>query len=506
MLPAPLAAVLPYLFASAGVALVTLGIALAGRPDLANASMLYLIVVLVAAIGAGRAVAIFSALLAFFSFNWFLTEPRHTLSVADPDDWILLLLFLLTAVVTGQLAAGQKRRAEEAEEHERQARVLTDIAIALTEPTLERTLRSVADRLRTELGVEAVQVELGGSRATSGSSRDALDALEQTGRMIDVLTTDAGQEPRWVRLAPPHRRLAAVATALRVGRAPIRGAGGEEAGHITLVTSSRRGFDGAAARLLAGVAPQLWAAQERSRLRAEATEAEVLRQSDEVKSALLDAVSHDLRTPLSSIIASAGSLRQAAVQWSPQERAEFATAIEQEARRLDRIVGNLLDLSRIRAGSLHPDVAWYEPVALVRDVVARMGGVSATHRLVLDLPDELPPVPLDYSEIDQVLTNLVENAVRHSPAGTTVTVTAGVEDGELRVCVEDEGPGIPVDELRRIFEPFHRVRGAARRGTGLGLAVARGLVEAHRGRIWAEVRTPAGSRFCFVIPTEEGMS
>lgn len=505
MLPAPVAVVLPYLLATAGVAMVTLGIALAGRPDLGNASMLYLIVVLVAAVAAGRAVAIFSALLAFFSFNWFLTEPRHTLSVADPDDWILLLLFLLTAVVTGQLAAGQKRRAEEAEEHERQARVLTDIAIALTEPTLERTLRSVADRLRAELGVDAVQVELGGARAASSVDADALEALDNTDRTIDVLATDGGSEARWIRLAPPHRRLAAMAMAHRVGRAPIRGAGGEEAGHITLATSNRRGFDGAAARLLAGVAPQLWAAQERSRLRAEATEAEVLRRSDEAKSALLDAVSHDLRTPLASIIASAGSLRQAAVQWSTQERAEFAAAIEQEARRLDRIVGNLLDLSRIRAGSLHPDVAWYEPVALVRDVLARMAGVTAAHRLVLDLPDELPPVPLDYSEIDQVLTNLVENAVRHSPPGTTVTVRAVVDGGELRVCVEDEGPGIPVDELRRIFEPFHRVRGATRRGTGLGLAVARGLVEAHRGRIWAESAAAGGSRFCFVIPTREAM-
>jgi two-component system sensor histidine kinase KdpD len=502
-LPGPVGVVLPYLLAAAGVALVTLGIALASRPDLANASMLYLIVVLVAAVGAGRAVAIFSALLAFFSFNWFLTEPRHTLAVADPDDWILLLLFLLTAIVTGQLAAGQKRRAEEAEEHERHARVLTDIAVALTEPTLDRTLGSVAQRLRQELGVEAVQVELGGARATSGTDASALAALEPADRTVDVLSADRGQRPRWVRLAPPHGRATGRSSAYRLARAAIRSQDGDGVGEITLATRRDGAFDASAARLLVAVVPQLWAAEERARLRTEATEAEVLRRSDEAKSALLDAVSHDLRTPLASIIASAGSLRQSGVEWSDDERAEFAAAIEQEARRLDRIVGNLLDLSRIRAGSLHPDVAWYEPVALIRDVLARLAGVTATHRLLMDLPDELPPVPLDYSEIDQVLTNLVENAVRHSPPGTIVTVSARSTGVELQVCVEDSGPGIPSADLPRIFEPFHRVRGAARRGTGLGLAVARGLVEAHRGRIWAEARDEGGTRFCFVIPSRE---
>ncbi len=502
ILPRSVVIVLPYILATGGVALVTVGIALAGRADLANASMLYLIVVLVAAVGAGRAVAIFSALLAFFSFNWFLTEPRHTLAVADPDDWILLLLFLLTAVVTGQLAAGQKRRAEEAEEHERQARVLTDIAVALTEPTLERMLRSVADRLGQELGVDVVQVELHGARGASGTDPGP-PVAPPPDRTVDVLSAERGQQPRWIRLAPPHGQLTGTSPRRRVGRAPIRSPEGEEVGEITLVARNDRSFDAAAARLLAAVVPQLWAAEERARLRAEATEAEVLRRSDEAKSALIDAVSHDLRTPLASIIASAGSLRQVAVEWSPQERADFAAAIEQEARRLDRIVGNLLDLSRIRAGSLHPDVAWYEPVALVRDVLARLGGLTSTHRLVMALPDELPPVPLDYSEIDQVLTNLVENAVRHSPPGTVITVGAVVAGHDLRICVEDAGPGIPPADLPHIFEPFHRVRGARRGGTGLGLAVARGLVEAHGGRIWAEPRAEGGTRFCFVLPSGE---
>ena len=161
--------VLPYLAVAAGVALVTGVIALLGMRELGNASLLYLVVVLVAAVALGLGPAILASVLAFVTFNWFFTEPRHTLLVTDPDDWILLLLFLLTAVVTGQLAAAQRQRAEEAEEHERQARVLYDIATSLTEPTLEATLQTAADRLRAELRVEAVEIEVRGAAGRPSS-------------------------------------------------------------------------------------------------------------------------------------------------------------------------------------------------------------------------------------------------------------------------------------------------------------------------------------------------
>lgn len=499
--------VLPFLMAAVGVAAVTVVIAQLGMEQLANASLLYLIVVLVTAVAFGRAVAIFSSVLAFATFTWFFTEPRHSLSVADPDDWILLLLFLLTAVVTGQLAAAQRQRAEEAEEHERQARVMYDIATALAEPTLEHTLATAADRLRGELGVDAVQIQVrapaGRPGAISGTDPEALAALDGAGHSIEMLAPPASggrRGARWVRVSPPHRPTGGHPSRYRLARAAIASSEGEEVGHITLVAGTDAAFDERAAGLLMAVTPQLWVALERARLRQEATEAEVLRRSDEAKSALLDAVSHDLRTPLASIITSAGSLRQTDVAWSAEERAEFAAAIEQEAARLDRIVGNLLDLSRIRAGTLHPDRAWYEPVAVVRDVLARLASATSRHDVRLEAPDELPPVAMDYSEVDQVLTNLVENAARHAPPGTPIVVGVGVEGGILTVRVDDRGPGIPPGELPRVFEPFHRVGGIRSPGTGLGLAVARGLVEAHGGRIWAERRAGGGTRFAFTIP------
>jgi len=244
--------------------------------------------------------------------------------------------------------------------------------------------------------------------------------------------------------------------------------------------------------------------EERDRLREQATEAEVLRRADELKTALLGAVSHDLRTPLASIIASAGSLRQSDVDWSDAERESFLSDIEGEARRLARIVANLLDLSRMDAGTLRPERGWYDLAALVDDVLGRLRAVTRDHLVHVHVGDDMPPVPLDYVEVDQVLSNLVENAVRHTPSGTEIWIAVECQNGEAVVTVSDNGPGIARTELPRLFDPF--VRAAQRRGgpggVGLGLAIARGLVEAHGGRITAENRADGGASFRFTLPLE----
>ena len=360
--------VLPYAVALVAVGFVTLLIgAFEARWHIANISLLYLIVVLATATRAGRGPAVSASLAAFLAFNWFFVEPVHTLRVADPNEWFALLIFLLTAMITGQLAADQRDRAREAAARERET--------------------------------------------------------------------------------------------------------------VTLY-------------------------EERDRLRQSATEAEVLRRADELKTALLGAVSHDLRTPLASIIASAGSLRQADVAWTDAERETFLGDIEGEARRLARIVANLLDLSRVESGTLRPERGWYDLAALVDDVLGRLRASTGQHRVQVTASDDLPPVPLDYVEIDQVLSNLIENAVRYTPAGTEIRITLEHDATDAVVTVSDAGPGVPETALAHLFDPF--VRAAQRKGSpggvGLGLAIARGLVEAHGGRITATNRPEGGVTFRFTLP------
>ena len=490
-----------YGFALLGVALVTALLAALGRFHLANASMLHLVVVLLAAVALGRGPAVAAAVGAFLSSNFFLVEPRFSLQVANPEEWVTLVLLLLAAIVTGQVAAGQERRAEEAEEHAREARLLYDVGLLMSEPNAGRALEAVAERLRAELEVIAVRIDVTGEDgrllASAAAGRGEALGGPDPGSGSEVLNVEQG---RWVRVRPPHGMRQATSPH-RVLRIPVRGPRGP-AGEMVLAARPDSHLGPSAVRLLEALSAQLWNAVDRARLREEANAAEVLRRADQLKSALLDAVSHDLRTPLASILASSGSLRQADVEWSDEQRRGFAEAIEQEAGRLDRIVGNLLDLSRLESGTLQPDRGWYEPAAMIHEVAARLRPQVAPHRLTLELPDELPPVHVDYSEVDQVLTNLIENAAKYSPSGSEIRVGADVRDGTLEVTVSDDGPGISAEAMPRLFEPFFRARGTPRGGSGLGLAVARGLVEAHGGRIWAENRDDGGASFRFEIPAE----
>jgi two-component system sensor histidine kinase KdpD len=498
------------------VALVSVLISLVEqRVHIAHISMLYLIAVLATASAFGRGPAVLASVAAFLTFNWFFVEPRATLTVSDPGEWVALVLFLITAVITGQLAAGQRRQAQEARQREREAMVLYDVVRLMGEPDLERALDAVANRLRLELNLAAVTIEVAGAEGTT--TRAAVGEPEALQLAQHSLTTSPralgqgasraagapGPAGRWIRVVPPRAPgLPRQEASDRLHVVPVE-AEGRRIGTLTLVSEpGRPTFHESDNRLLLAVATQLGQAVERARLRREATDAEVLRRSDELKTALLNAVSHDLRTPLASIIASAGSLRQKDVRWSEEDTEAFAAAIEQEAKRLNGIVGNLLDLSRIEASSLRPAIDWYDLGALIDDVLGRLRPLTARHVLTVDVPEDLPPVPLDYVQIDQVLTNLIENATKYTPAGGRIDVAIKQMDGWVEISVADRGRGIPPGALPRLFEPFYRVDGAGPRpiGTGLGLAVARGLVEAHGGKIWAENLPDGGARFVFSLP------
>jgi two-component system sensor histidine kinase KdpD len=493
---------LPYVAALLAVAITTGVIGLAiGRAQIANISMLYLLAVMLVAVAYGRGPAIAASVLAFVTFDWFFVPPTHQLVVADAQELFSLGLFLIVAVVTGTLAARERARAEQASRREREATLLYEIAFAMAQPDLERAMNEVAEHLRAALDLDAVAIE---------AEREMLDRPAISARDPDARTAlhEAGTELRLMEPNRPSRRVRLVGTGARRHRDrrvrvwPIN-ASDRQVGRLqVLLRWGASELGPSDERLLAIAAAQLGLALERSRFRREAMDAEVLRRADELKTELLHAVSHELRTPLASILASAGSLRQRDVTWTDRERDEFAGAIQEEAVRLDRVVGNLLDLSRIENGTLVPHKAWHDVTALVEDVAGRLRPVTEGHPVHLEVPEDLPPVLLDYVEIQQVLANLVENAAKFSPPGSEIGIRVAREDGSLRFEVRDHGPGIAAADAERIFAPFVRLSrsGHAARGVGLGLAIAKSFVQAHDGRIWADRAADGGTRMVFTLP------
>ena len=486
--------------------------------DVGNVSMVYLLAVIASAVAFGSRSAILAAVASFLAYDFFFIEPQYHLTVSDTDEWIALALLLTTGLITGQLAALLRQRAREAERREKEAAALYDVVRLMGEPDRQYALTAVAERLRTELDLAAVIMAFGKDspihlQADVGDS-EAI-ALAQAVAVFPEMILGSGQAPtgtergtpgRWIKVVPPNAPYpGAPARSDRVRSVGV-GLKGQRIGSIVLVRKPEApAFSASDDRLLSAVANQLALTLERIQLQREATEAEILRKTDELRTALLNAVSHDLRTPLSSIIASGGSLLQSDIEWTEDEQREFAQAIVGEAERLNRLVGNLLDLSRIEAGSLRPEKGWYDLRSLVEEVAGRLRPVTAAHKLVLDLAADLPPLHFDYVQIDQVLSNLIENAVSYTPPGTEIRVAVRALPDAVAVEVSDAGPGIPPDTVPRLFDAFYRARveGSGPSGSGLGLAIAKGLVDAHGGRITAENRSEGGASFVFTLPVSE---
>lgn len=264
-------------------------------------------------------------------------------------------------------------------------------------------------------------------------------------------------------------------------------------------------LDAGERELLHTIAAQVALVLERVRLSDLAGQARALAESDRLKSTLLSLVSHDLRTPLAVIKGLATSLLDQSVSWSEQQRDELLTTISGEADRLNRIVGELLEMSRIEAGAISQSRAWHDLDELIVAVAEELRPRLRTHPLLLDVPPDLPWVRISYAQIEQVLRNLVENAAHYTPAGRPIEVWARASGSAVTIEVRDRGPGVTVELRERIFEKFVRASPAERHaeGAGLGLAICKGLVEAHGGRIWVTERAGGGAVFAFTLPVEQ---
>jgi two-component system sensor histidine kinase KdpD len=464
-----------------------------------NASNVYLVAVAAIAIRYGVAGASLTAVVAVLVYDVFFTEPRFALTVSDPDEWLHLVLLLFVAVTVGQLAALQRSRAEAAIAREHESRALFDVTRALaTRTSTTDALPAIAAALAREAGMRQVWFALGPDDAGERVAGQSWDGPGPTSpRGYAVLHRDAsGGATAWTQI----RGTLAARGAGPVTRRHVR-VRMEEAGRpIGSLWGSRDAGDGlpdAQTTTLLRVAADLVAqALAHDRLEAETRRAEVAQQSDALKSALLESVSHDLRTPLASIRTSAGTLMDPDLVLDPDEIRASAAAIDREAQRLNRLVGNLLDLSRIEAGVLRVAEEALDLDDVVAGAIALVEGRAGLRRI--EVAAEEGAVIADPILLEEALVNLLDNAIRHTPEGSAIRISTGFAAGSgggsgerpalVRLTVEDSGSGVPDEALPRIFDRFFRAGGKRRSagtGMGIGLAVVRGFVEAMGGRVAA---------------------
>jgi two-component system sensor histidine kinase KdpD len=411
-----------------------------GHLNLADFVLVYLVAVVAITVIGGFWPAVLAAVAASLLLNWYFTVPIHTFTIAQPRELLALLLFVTVAVAVSSVVHLAARRALQAARAREEAASLLELA----------------------------QTVLGGADSPAA----VLEHLTRThGGQAELQERVAG---RWVRAASSGVD-GVLAAASRID---IRS-------DLTLTVTGQD--PSATPALLAGYAAQAAAALDRERLRTQAAQAEALAEGNRMRTALLAAVSHDLRTPLASIKASVSSLRQTDVEWSEADEADLLATIEQNADRLDALIGNLLDMSRLHTGSLQP---FLRPTAIDEVAPVAAGGLDDSLRLEMAVPDGFPLVLADPGLLERVLANLFSNALRYSPAGRPPELHAVLDGGTVRLEVADHGPGVPDELKERIFEPFERV-GDRHPGVGLGLAVARGFAEAMGGRIGA-FDTPGG--------------
>jgi two-component system, OmpR family, sensor histidine kinase KdpD len=416
--------------------------------------VLYVFAVLPIAVFWGPVLAVPVAIASMLAFNFLFLPPLYTFTLADRQNWIALAVYVVTAIVVGTLASRYRTRGAQAEQREREAALLADIAAELLRGgQLEQELRSIEDRTASVLGVSSVRIVLGDR--PGAPAHQAPHALSVAGRSVGALYTPETEEPV---LATQRRLLPALASLLAVAR-------------------------------------------ERESLAREAFEADALRRSDTIKTAVIQAVSHDLRTPLATIEQALDGLESGELALTDDDRAALLDTIRIEHSRLKRLVENLLDLSRLQARAAEARPELWTADELVSQALEELDGAE---RVVVTESHELPPVRVDAVQIQRVLVNLLENALRLSPAGERIHVRVTATRKEVLIRVTDRGPGIPVEERERIFQPFHRIAGRSDEpGAGLGLAIARGFTEANGGRLWLETREGQGASFVLALPLVE---
>ncbi|MBN8975819.1 MAG: sensor histidine kinase KdpD [Rhizobiales bacterium] len=485
----------PYLISVALVGLaVGCGEVLARFLNVQNVALVFLTAVLVSAVAFGLRAALFASLLSVLAFNLFFLPPYYSITISDPENVVALFFFLVVALVASNLTASVRAQAMVARQRARTtedlylfSRKLAGIA------SMDDLLWAISSQVASMLKVRVVlflpengALELKtawppedvAEEADLAAAKWSWESNKPAGRGADTL-------PGAKRLFMP----------MRTGRGPVAVIGIDSDKQGPLLTPDEQ-------RLLDALADQAALAIERINLSENFDKAQRAAERDRLQAALLTSISHDLRTPLASILGAADGLA-GLPDLSADDRKALLSTIQEEAERLNRFIANLLDMTKLESGAVAPNMALVDLGDVVGSTLRRADKILADHRIETALPPDLPMIKLDAVLFEQVLFNLLDNAAKYAPAGTTISLQGTCEGTTVRLQVQDEGPGIPQAELERIFDKFYRVRKAdsQRAGTGLGLAICRGFVEAMGGTIEASNRASGhGAVFTVVLP------
>jgi two-component system, OmpR family, sensor histidine kinase KdpD len=412
---------------------------------------------------------ILAAILSFLSFNYYFIPPYYSLAVHKTQDLLSLIVFLIIAFVISQLLGHDRQNLEAIMHREHEATNLYELSTALAGLQDDQAIAQLlAEKITATFRVENVEVtifhepdQIHSVSAITGSSPSS--TLKPNFQI--PLATPRGQQGTvkiWQKDSP-------------------------------LSLSEQQ--------LLSTFTSQGALAVERIKLVQMDNRAKVLEESDKLKSALLSSVSHELRSPLATIKASISSVRSKTVLLDQESEQELLAAIEEETDHLNQLVGNLLDMSRIETGAMVPQRKWNALNEIVNGVIKRMSQIVQNHNIVINIPDDLPLLPVDYVQMEQVFTNLISNSAKYAPQGTVIEIIARLQDDQMvLVKIRNQSPHLEEEHLERIFDKFYRVTAADKvTGTGLGLSICKGIIEAHGGRIWA-TNEKHGFSFSFTLP------
>jgi len=480
----------------ATAACTALGLMTSPLFELVNVAMMYLLAVVLIAARYGRGPAVATSVLAVAAFDFFFVPPQFTFAVSDVQYLLTFAIMLIVALIISDLTARVRLQANVAGHRERRTALLYAMSRELAATRGQEAMARAAVRHVGEVFDSQVVVLLPG-----GDGRLAYPRGEATAASLHGADLAVAQ---WVQ---DHGEAAGLGTdtlpAAEALYLPLAGSQAVLGVLGVLPANPRRVLLPEQFHLLETFAAQVALALERARLAERAQRASIDAETEGLRNALLASISHDLRTPLAVISGASSTLAEKDGALSPQARVELARSIFEESQQMAGLIANVLQMTRQEGGAIALERDWHALGEIAGSVLGRLRERLAAHPVRVELPRDLPLVRVDATLIEQVLANLLENAVNYTPPGTALRLAAERGERELTVSVEDEGPGLPPGDPERLFAKFQR--GAAEGavgGVGLGLAICRAVVGLHGGRIWAERRAQGGAAFRFTLPLE----